>query len=35
MMTKKEAEIEVERIMLAIDKNNSNEIDYTGVICFV
>lgn len=32
MMTQQEAEIEVERIMLTIDKNNSNEIDYTGVI---
>lgn len=32
MMTREEAEIEVSRIMLSIDKNNSNEIDYTGVI---
>jgi calcium-dependent protein kinase len=30
MMPYEEAEVEVEKIMSQVDKNNSNAIDYTG-----
>ena len=31
-MTEEQAQAEVAKIMAAVDKNNSGEIDYTGII---
>ena len=33
IMKEKEAEQEVEKIMAIVDKNNSGEIDFTGIFC--